>query len=429
MSLKAPLPAVKTPRKRFNDDEDLLHSMNRVKTILLALVLLLSQVSIPTASADITDYIDFPYKETVFDSITQYGITYTDSLMLAEWNRVRKGPAPFTGKLTLYFSHNVNIKTYTFQTELISPSGKTILLAGSPTISKTQYSISCWGTYCQSTYWVYEVNIPEGSEVGKYNLRFTAKWLGSNCVGSVCESGITKSQSTTAIGALEITGATPTPTPTSSVSKTSQVITLVAPQDVSIASKINDLTASVTSKLPMDITLNTPSICGFASGNFTLLAAGTCIATLNQRGNELWSPAEPVRIQFEILPETKPVVILAKVIEVSHSWAGWITSYEYISGSNPLNENGLTTIRINGRCTSSGKTIQIWKSTDAKGKVYQNGTKPVMPSMTCKAGSFSGLVSITGATRLYIVELPKSHQGTAIQFKIAQKIGLEKIGS
>ena len=189
--------------------------MNRVKTILVSIVILLSQLSIPAAAAGVTDYVSFPYNETTFDSMTRYGLlNYTDSLVLGMWNRIRKGPAPFNGELTLYFTQNVNIKTYTFQTELISPSGKSIPLIGRQDTTENTYSEYCWGTYCKSTYLIYSVALPENSEVGKYDLRFTAKWLGSNCVGTVCESGVTKSQSTTALGALEITGATPAPTPT-----------------------------------------------------------------------------------------------------------------------------------------------------------------------------------------------------------------------
>jgi hypothetical protein len=189
--------------------------VNKVRRIALSIAILLSHVSIPVASAEITDFVYFPYNETTFDSITKYSVLeYEDSLSMGMWNRVRKGPAPFSGELTLSFSHNVNIRTYTFETELISPTGKTIPLAGRQSTSETEYSVYCWGTYCKTTYLFYSVTLPENSEVGKYNLRFTAKWLGSNCVGTVCESGVTKSQSTTAVGALEITGATPTPTPT-----------------------------------------------------------------------------------------------------------------------------------------------------------------------------------------------------------------------
>jgi hypothetical protein len=307
--------------------------MKTRKGIFLSIVILLSQGSITTASADITDYVSFPYNETTFDSMTRYSVlNYTDSLAMASWNRVRKGPAPFTGELSLYFTHNVNIRTYTFQTELISPSGKPLILSGRETKSETTYSVNCWGTYCKTTYLVYPVTLPENSEVGKYSLRFTAKWLGTNCVGTVCESGVPKSQSTTAIGALEITGAiptptttpTPTPTPTSTPTSTptatptsvkkAQTITVVKPPDVSIKANIYPLTAFASSYLPMKISMATPGVCYFENGNFTLLSIGTCKSVLNQSGDNTWEPAPPVEIVFEILPAPAPVVVKTTTI-------------------------------------------------------------------------------------------------------------------
>ena len=51
----------------------------------------------------------------------------------------------------------------------------------------------------------------------------------------------------------------------------------------------------------MTITLNTPAVCNFVNGNFTLLAPGTCKSTINQAGDSTWEPAPSVDIAFEVL--------------------------------------------------------------------------------------------------------------------------------
>jgi len=184
--------------------------MKRLTSFIIGLVFL----TIPfPAVADISDSIEFPYESRKFDNIYRFGTEYTDSLTLASWNRIRSGKAPFVGDLTIVFSQNVNLQKYSFESELISPSGKVVALSlKSQYISKSEYSFYCWGTTCQTIMLTYGANLPVESEIGKYSLRFTARWLGVKCVGTVCESGISLSKSIDAKGALEILGE-PTPTP------------------------------------------------------------------------------------------------------------------------------------------------------------------------------------------------------------------------
>ena len=181
---------------------------------LLVIGLLFAMIPLP-AVADISDSVEFPYESKRFDSIYRYGTEYTDSLTLANWNRIRSGKAPFTGDLTIIFSQNVNLNKYSFETELISPSGKVVALSlESEYVSKNEFSLYCWGRTCQMTMLKYRANLPVESEIGKYSLRFTARWLGVKCMGTVCESGVSLSKSIEAKGALEILGeptATPTP--------------------------------------------------------------------------------------------------------------------------------------------------------------------------------------------------------------------------
>lgn len=183
------------------------------------MALLVSLLIPAPVGANISDSIEFPYKERTFDSAFQFGKEYTDRLTLASWNRLRSGKAPFQGDLTIIFSQDVNQKKYTFTTELISPSGRIIpLTLKSEYVSKSEFSLYCYGNYCQSVMFTYGADLPIESEVGKYSLRFTARWLGVKCVGTVCESGVPLSKSIEAKSALEILGettSTPTPTPAS----------------------------------------------------------------------------------------------------------------------------------------------------------------------------------------------------------------------
>lgn len=187
-----------------------------MKWRVLISILLTLQVFQSPASAEISDFIEFPYNARTFDSDFRYGKEYTDRVTSTSWDRLRKGPAPWTGSLTLIFSQDVNSKQYTFETALKSPSGKIIPLPRtSEYISKSEYSLSCYRTNCQMQMLKYAANLPIDSEVGKYSLIFTARWVGVKCTGTVCESNIPLSKSIEAIGALEILGeSSPTPTPT-----------------------------------------------------------------------------------------------------------------------------------------------------------------------------------------------------------------------
>ncbi len=91
-------------------------------------------------------------------------------------------------------------------------------------------------------------------------------------------------------------------------SKKTQAITVIRPQNISISAKTYPLTAFVTSNLGMTIDMNTPSVCNFSNGAFTLLSVGTCKSTLNQAGDDLWEPAAPLNLEFEILPANLTVV-------------------------------------------------------------------------------------------------------------------------
>ena len=204
-----------------------------MKWRVLISILLTLQVFQSPASAEISDFIDFPYNSSTFDSDYRYGKEYKDSIISSSWDRLRKGPAPWTGSLTIIFSQDVNSKKYTFETALKSPSGKMIPLPRTlEYISKSQFAISCYGTYCQTQMLAYAANLPIDSEVGKYSVIFTARWVGVKCTGTVCESNVPFSKSIEAIGALEILGEsslTPTPTVTPTVKPTPTVTPTVKP--------------------------------------------------------------------------------------------------------------------------------------------------------------------------------------------------------
>ena len=191
-----------------------------MKWRVLISILLTLQVFQSPASAEISDFIRFPYNvSTTFDKESRYGTEYTDGVTSTSWDRLRKGPAPWTGSLTIIFSQNVNNKQYTFEVALKSPSGKIIPLPRtSEYISKSEYSIYCYRTNCQMQMLKYAANLPIDSEVGKYSLIFTARWVGVKCTGTVCESNVPISKSIEAPEALEIVGeSSPTPTPTPTV--------------------------------------------------------------------------------------------------------------------------------------------------------------------------------------------------------------------
>jgi hypothetical protein len=119
--------------------------------------------------------------------------------------------------------------------------------------------------------------------------------------------------------------------------------------------------------------------------------------------------------------------ISARIYRADKSWAAWIDSFDYISGPNPLTENRSTKIRISGSCTPSGKTIQVMKNRSDNGVKYPNGMRYIKPVLTCTSGNFSGILKVTGDTRISITELPKSHLGTEILFRLNQEIIPTKI--
>jgi hypothetical protein len=178
--------------------------LKRLISTVVILPFLLS--SIP-AQANITDTISLPFAGTTFDSVRDgYGITYSDMVMGAQWNRVRSGNLPFSGELTIVVSQNVNIKNYTFKTELISPKGNPIVLSGSQFSTETMYSLSCYLTRCKTTTLKYKVDLPNGTELGEYTLQFTALWKDRKCSGTVCENNVEFSKTATAQKAMILKG-------------------------------------------------------------------------------------------------------------------------------------------------------------------------------------------------------------------------------
>ena len=186
----------------------------------------------------------------------------------------------------------------------------------------------------------------------------------------------------------------------------------------------NTIFASSDSKLALEFQSLSESICNFSIPNWlSLNQSGTCVLKITQRGDADFNAASRT-ISFEVSSKPAPKKVKAKVTIAPHSWAGWVTSYEYISGSNPLKVNKITKIRVSGTCTKNGKTIQAWKNTDSKGKKYPNGSRPTEVAWRCINGFFEGDVQISGGTKFYIVELPKSHVGTTIEFRVNQELAL-----
>lgn len=178
--------------------------LKRLTSTIVLLPLLLS--SIP-AQANITDSISSSFSDRVFDTaIDRWGITYRDSLIFAQWNRLRSGTLPYAGTLAIYFSHNVNMRNYSFKTELISPSGISSALTGSETKSEDRYSLYCYRTTCKTTYLLYNVNFPIGTETGEYSVKLTANWRGQRCSGTVCEQNVEFTKSVEAPKAMVLIG-------------------------------------------------------------------------------------------------------------------------------------------------------------------------------------------------------------------------------
>lgn len=164
-----------------------------------------------SAHAAINDFVDFTSADSIFDQRINYGITYSDSLVFASWDRLRSGTAPWSGTLSLFFDANVDFNPYTFNASLISPRGTEIPLAGTTDVSKKDYSISCYTLLCRSYYAHFPVNLPIGAESGSYALKITVHWTHSVCQGTVCESDVPASRSIVSKDAL-IISSSPTPT-------------------------------------------------------------------------------------------------------------------------------------------------------------------------------------------------------------------------
>ena len=120
-------------------------------------------------------------------------------------------------------------------------------------------------------------------------------------------------------------------------------------------------------------------------------------------------------------------VVSAKIFPSDKSWAAWIKSFDYVSGPNPLVAKKPTKVKISGGCTSSGKAIQVMKNRSDSGAKYPNGMRYIKPVLVCKAGIFSGVLNITGETKISITELPASHVGTEILFRLNQELRYTEI--
>lgn len=220
---------------------------------------------------------------------------------------------------------------------------------------------------------------------------------------------------------------TPTPAPSKSanpnIKKQDQYITYAQEIADTSLSKISiPFRASSNSGLPLDYLSDDLSVCVYEMNKIILYSVGLCTIYISQDGNDYWNPASTTVTRFQILEKSALNPLAAKITQASHTWAAWIQTYEFVSGANPLKSNKLTTIKVSGVCTASGKTVQSWKNTDSKGKKYPNGSRPGAPAWKCQDGFFEGKVQISGGTRFNIVELPKSHNGTTIEFRVNQEL-------
>ncbi|CAN2173137.1 Trypsin-like peptidase domain containing protein [Candidatus Nanopelagicaceae bacterium] len=203
--------------------------------------------------------------------------------------------------------------------------------------------------------------------------------------------------------------------------KIDQYITYSPEVSDSSLSKISlTFSATSTSGLKVKYRSEDSNVCAFEMNKIILMSEGTCTIYMDQVGDSKWNPASTSVLRFTVLPATSPNKVVAKVTQVSHEWAAWIDSIEYVKGANPLTSNSLTTIRISGNCTKAGKKVQIWKNTDSSGKKYAKGSKPFLSPIPCNFGQFEGLLTINGGTKVYVVELPKSRVGTTIEFRKGQ---------
>jgi hypothetical protein len=128
-------------------------------------------------------------------------------------------------------------------------------------------------------------------------------------------------------------------------------------------------------------------------------------------------------IAFETkLREIVSLDIQATVLNPRRGWSAWINSFEYVKGPNPLRADKATTVRMKGVCTSLGRNIQAMKNTGSNGVKYPNGMRYVTPKWKCVKGVFTGVIDVSGNTKMDIYEEPKNRVGTEITFKVGQKI-------
>jgi len=216
---------------------------------------------------------------------------------------------------------------------------------------------------------------------------------------------------------------TPSPTITPLIKKSDQYITYVGELPDSAISKIS-IPFSATTNSGLSLTYNSvnSNVCAFEMNKIILFQVGLCVITIDQAGNESWNPASTTVVRFNVLSAPAQNKILAKVTQPDSSWAAIIDSYQVVSGPTTLSPTKLSTIQFDGHCTSFGKKVQMWKNTDSTGKRYSNGSKPAGLALVCKGGIFSGRTQVNGNTRIYLVELPSSHNGTMIEFRVGQVV-------
>ena len=128
-------------------------------------------------------------------------------------------------------------------------------------------------------------------------------------------------------------------------------------------------------------------------------------------------------VAFETkLREIVSLDLQATVLNPRRGWSAWINSFEYVKGPNPLRADKATTVRMKGVCTSLGRNIQAMKNTGSNGMKYPNGMRYVTPKWKCIKGVFTGVIDVSGNTKMDIYEEPKNRVGTEITFKVGQKI-------
>jgi hypothetical protein len=148
---------------------------------------------------------------------------------------------------------------------------------------------------------------------------------------------------------------TASPTPTFKRDKKTQYVNLSREvSNTSVSMKYIAVTAKADSGLPVTSLSDDLSVCDYEDDRIVLYSTGSCTIYFDQEGDDYWNAASPTVLRFDVLAPSTKKSISAKITQASHTWAGYISTYEWISGSNPLKSNKLTTLRISGICTSSG---------------------------------------------------------------------------